>query len=74
MLCAQLSVTLSVVNAVYKAGVVWTAISLHFAFSKRDKLIEQMELEAGLGGGTTAATTSSGEAQDPRSLSAKDGR
>ena len=67
---AQLSLLLSVLNTAYKGLVVWTATSLHICFKKREALIEQMELDAGLGT-TASATTSSGEPLDARSLAAQ---
>ena len=72
-MCAQLSVVLTILNGVYKVGVIWSAITLHMAFTQREALIDQIELDAGVAG-SQSATTSSGEAQDPRSLSAMDGR
>ena len=67
---AQLSVVLTILNGVYKVGVIWSAITLHMAFTQREALIDQIELDAGISG----SQTSSGEAQDPRSLSAMEGR
>lgn len=72
---AQLSVVLSLLNTAYKVLVVYTAIALTMAFSKRDALIQQMELDAGLGCSSVGnATTSSGEPTDSRSLAAQAGR
>ena len=66
---------LSLLNTAYKMLVVYTAIALTMAFSKRDALIGQMEMDAGLGLCSTAnATTSSGEPADSRSLAAQAGR
>ena len=69
---AQLSLLLSVLNTAYKVLVVYTAVGLQVTFTQRDKLIEQMELDAGVG--KPGATTSSGEPLDPRSLAAQAGR
>ena len=75
---AQLSVMLSVLNLVYKVIVVYSAINLQMSFTKREELIKQMELEAGLGGAPSSApataTTSSGEPLDSRSLAAQAGK
>lgn len=72
----QLSVMISVLNTCYKGVVVWTAIALQGAFTAREALISQIELEAGVGRGATGsaaspATTSSGEPLDARSLAAQ---
>lgn len=68
---------LSVLNTVYKVLVVYTGIALTVVFTKRDALIQQMEMDAGFGpAGTSSsnATTSSGEPVDARSLAAQAGR
>ena len=73
-----MSVVLSVLNTVYKVLVVYTGIALTMVFTKRDALIQQMEMDAGFrtgaGAGAANATTSSGEPLDARSLAAQAGR
>ena len=61
---------LSLLNTAYKVLIVWTGVSAQMAFSKREQLIEQMELDAGI----DVKVTSSGERQDARSLAAQAGR
>ena len=72
---------LSLLNTAYKVLVVYSAVLLSMAFSKRDAVLQQMELDAGLGAGapaakasSTSATTSSGEPLNPGSLAAQSGR
>ena len=67
-LTAQLALLLSLLNTAYKVLVVWTGVSLQMAFSKREALIERMELDAGV---TVKVTSSSGEPLDARSLAAQ---
>ena len=76
VVCAQLSLMLTVLNTAYKGMVVWTAIQLHMLFAKRDALIEGMEIDAGVSTPLQeiTVTTSSGEAQDARSLAAQASR
>ena len=64
---------LSVLNTAYKVLVVWTGVSLSICFTKREALLEQMELDAGVGrvGTSPPGTTSSGDPLDARSLSAQ---
>ena len=45
----QMSVTLSVLNLVYKLLAVYNAVQLQLALTEREELIRRMELEAGLG-------------------------
>ena len=63
-------------STTYKVMVVWTSVSLQWSFDQREALIEQMELDAGVGRGGAGAsvTTSSGEPLDARSLAAQVGR
>ena len=63
----QLSLLLSLLNTAYKVLVVWTGVSLQICFTRREAIIEQMELDAGV----NKATTSSGEPLDARSLAAQ---
>lgn len=67
---------LTVLNTAYKGMVVWTAIQLQMLFAKRDALIEGMEIDAGVSTPLQeiTVTTSSGEAQDARSLAAQASR
>ena len=69
----QLTLLLSLLNTAYKVLVVWTAVSLQICFTQREALIEQMELDAGVGRAIAEprATTSTGELLDARSLAAQ---
>ena len=77
----QLSVTLSVLNLIYKLGAVWSACALSDSFTKREDLIKEMEVQVEEGllprhatDTEAAASTSSGEPLDSSSLAAQAGK
>ena len=72
----QLSVLFSVLAMFYKLSVIYTAIRLQSFFDRRERLIKQMERDAGVGANEALLPkeTSSGEPADARSLAAQAGQ